>query len=113
MPRRRTPEERYHDNVRRQQSKLEEFAAYEIEWADDLLCWYKLRRQEIPDDEYRACAFFLNKEYLKKPGSLSLLYQTHIKCSTELPNVTKENAFDILCFKYRMYAKVLETGGFS
>ena len=111
--RRRTPEERYQDNVRKQQRTLEEFAAYEIGWSGDLLYWYKLRRQDIPDDEYRACAFFLNKEYLRKPGSLSLLYQTYIKCGSELPNVTKENAFDILSFRYRMYAKVLETGGYS
>jgi hypothetical protein len=37
----------------------------------------------------------------------------NIKCHNELPEVTRENAFDILCFTYRMYAKVLETGGFG
>ena len=110
MPRRRTPEDRYRDNIRKQQESLEEFAAYEIEWAGDLLHWYKLRQQEISDDEYRACVFFLNKEYLRKPGSLSLLYQMYKKCNLELPDVTKENAFDILCFRYKMYAKVLEAG---
>jgi hypothetical protein len=31
----------------------------------------------------------------------------------ELPQVTKENAFDILCFQFKMYAKVLKAGGFS
>ena len=109
---RRTPEERYQENVRKQQMKLEEFAACEIERSDDLLYWYKLRQQDMPDDEYRACTFFLNKEYLRNPGSLSLLYQTNTKCNSELPNVTKENAFGILSFKYKMYAKVLKTGGF-
>jgi hypothetical protein len=97
--RRRTPEDRYKYNVRKQQKTLEDFAAYEIEWSDDLLLWYRLKKEKIPDDEYRACAFFLNKEYLKKPGSLSLLYQMYLRCNNELPEVTKENAFDILKFK--------------
>jgi hypothetical protein len=39
MPKRRTPEERYKENISKQQTILEEFAAYEIEWADDLLLW--------------------------------------------------------------------------
>jgi hypothetical protein len=37
----------------------------------------------------------------------------HLRCSRELPNATKENAFDILCFKYKMFAKVLESGGYD
>jgi hypothetical protein len=71
--RRRTPEERYKENIRKQQRTLEEFAAHEIEWAGDLLLWYRTKKIDMPDDEYRACAFFLNKEYLHKPGSLTLL----------------------------------------
>ena len=110
--RRRTPEQRYNDNIRKQQKTLEEYAAHEIDFADDLMLWYSILRQEMPDDEYRACAFFLNKEFLRKPGSLSLLYQMYVRCNEELPEVTRENAFDLLRFKYRMYAKVLETGGF-
>jgi hypothetical protein len=111
--RRRTPEERYKENVRRQDRILADFAAHEIEWAGDLQLWYRLKKMEMPDDEYRACAFFLNKEYLKKPGSLTLLYEMYLRCHRELPEVTKENSFDILCFQFKMYAKVLETGGFS
>jgi hypothetical protein len=110
---RRTPEERYKYNVRRQQKTLEEYAEHEIEWANDLITWYKARRQDMPDDEYRACAFFLNKEYLKKPGSLTLLYAMFLRCHSELPEVTKENAFDILRFQFKTYAKTLEKGGFS
>ena len=113
MPRRRTPEERYKDNLRKQQKTLEEFAAYEIEWADDLIRWYGLRKQEIPDDVYRSCAFFINREYSGKPGSLTLLYSMCEQCRRELPEVTKENAFDILCFRYKMYAAVLKTGGYD
>ena len=111
--RRRTVEERYTYNIRKQQKTLEEYAAHEIEWAEDLIKWYGIRKQDMPDDEYRACAFFANREYLRKPGSLSLLYQTYLRCWQELPPVTKENAFDILCFRYRMYAATLKTGGFD
>ena len=113
MSRRRTPEERYKYNLRNQQKTLEEYAAHEIEWAGDLLYWYRIRKEEIPDDEYRACAFFLNREYLKKPGLLSLLYKTYNGCCDELTNVTRENAFDILRFRYRMYTQVLSLGGYS
>ena len=109
---RRTPEERYNYNVRRQQRTLEEFAAHEIEFADDLLFWYQIRKQDIPDDQYRACAFFKNREYLRKPGSLSLLYQTFIRCYNELPSATRENAFSLLAFRFRLYEAVLKQGGY-
>jgi hypothetical protein len=112
MTRRRTVEERYHDNLHKQRKILEEFAEYEYEWSGDLLYWYKIRKEEIPDDEYRACAFFQNREYRNKPGLLTLLYQMYVRCNKELPDVTRETAFDILSFKYKMYAKVLDTGGY-
>ena len=107
-----TPEQRYKYNVRKQQKTLEEFANHEIEWAGDLIYWYRVKKQEMPDDEYRACAFFQNREYLKKPGSLTLLYEMKERCYRELPPVTKENAFDLLRFYFRIYAKTLEKGGF-
>jgi hypothetical protein len=110
--RRRTPEERYRDSIRKQEKKLEDFVDHEIEWAGHLIKWYGWKKEDMPDDEYRACAFFLNKEYLRKPGSLTLLYQMYLRCGRELPDVTKENAFDILRFRYKMYKKTLEKGGF-
>jgi hypothetical protein len=110
--RRRTPEERYKYSIRKQQKTLEEFAEHEIGWANDLLLWYKLRREEIPDDEYRAAAFFINKEYLRKPGSLTLLYQIYLRCCNELPAPTKEIAFDLLAYRYKMYALALIEGGY-
>jgi len=110
--RRRTPEERYKYNIRKQQKKLEDFADHEIEWANDLMLWYRLKKEDMPDDEYRACAFFINKEFSRKPGSLTLLYEMHNRCHRELPEVTKENAFDLLTFQFKMYAKVLEKGGY-
>jgi hypothetical protein len=113
VAKRRTPEERYKENIRKQQKTLEEFAAHEIEWAGDLLLWYRIRKQEIPDDEYRAAAFFKNREYLNKPGSLTLLYEMYLRCVRELPEYEKEIAFDLLAYRYKMYAVTLEKGGFS
>ncbi|MDR3343131.1 MAG: hypothetical protein LBT14_10185, partial [Treponema sp.] len=90
MAKRKSPEERYQANIRKQQRTLEEFAAHEIEWADDLLLWYRLKEKEMPDDEYRAVAFFKNHEYLHKPGSLTLAYEMYMRCSRELPEYTRE-----------------------
>jgi hypothetical protein len=113
MRKRRTAEERYNYNVRKQRKILEEFAEREIVWAEDLLYWYGANLTDIPDDEYRACVFFINKEFLLKPGSLSLMYQTYLRCMNELPLPTKENAFDLLGFRYKMYARVLKQGGYD
>jgi hypothetical protein len=110
--RRRTAEDRYNFNVRKQQRRLEKFVEHEIEWAGLLMLWYRCKKRDMPDDEYRACAFFQNKEYLRKPGSLTLLYEVYVGCCRELPELTKENSFDILRFRYRMYAVTLEKGGY-
>jgi hypothetical protein len=37
----------------------------------------------------------------------------YLRCARELPECQKEIAFDLLAFRYRMYAEVLKTGGFS
>jgi hypothetical protein len=113
MAKRRTPEERYKENIRKQQTILEEFAAHEIEYADDLLLWYKVKKRDMPDDEYRAVTFFKNREYLMKPGSLTLLYSMHRRMLQELPPATRETAFDLLAYRYHVYAVTLEKGGFS
>jgi hypothetical protein len=72
-----------------------------------------VKKLDMPDDQYRAAAFFRNKEYLRKPGSLTLLYEMYLRCVRELPEYTKEIAFDLLAFRFTMYAEVLKTGGFS
>jgi hypothetical protein len=113
MAKRRTPEERYRENLRKQQRALEEFAAHEIEWADDLLLWYRVKKRDMPDGEYRAAAFFKNREYLRKPGSLTLLYEMYRRCVRELPESTRETAFDLLAYRFHVYAVTLEKGGFS
>jgi hypothetical protein len=112
VTRRRTPEERYKENLYKQQKILEEFATHEIAWADDLLLWYRVKGREIPDEEYRAVAFFKNREYLHKPGSLTLLYSMYRRMVSELPPPTREIAFDLLAYRYHVYAVTLEKGGF-
>jgi hypothetical protein len=111
--RRRTLEERYKENIRKQQRILEEFTAREIEWADDLLWWYRAKKRDMPDDEYRAAAFFKNREYLHKPGSLTLLYSMYQRCMEELPEPTKEMAFELLAYRFKMYAVTLSKGGYD
>jgi len=110
--RRKTAEERYQENVRKQQKILDEFAEYEFEWAGDLIKWYGVKKIDMPEEIYRACAFFTNREYKKKLGSLTLCHEMHVRCNKELPEPTRENAFDILRFKFKMYAEVLKKGGF-
>jgi hypothetical protein len=113
MPKRKDTEGRYKENIRKEQRVLEEYAAHEIEWADDLLLWYKVKHKEIPDDEYRGVVFFKNREYLRKPRSLALLYRMYCDLNRELPASTKETAFYLLAYRYKMYAEVLQAGGFS
>jgi len=108
---RKKDEERYNDKVRKQRRELEEFAETETEWAGYLINWYKYKKEDMPDDEYRACAFFLNSEYSRKPGSLTLLYCTAKQCFKETPQFMLENAFDFLSYRFRAFAKVLLTGG--
>jgi hypothetical protein len=54
MGRGMTAEERYKERLRKQQHLLEEFAAREIEWAGDLLRWYRVRGREMPEEVYRC-----------------------------------------------------------
>jgi hypothetical protein len=112
MAKRKTPEERYRERLYKQQRILEEFAAHETEWAGDLITWYRIKKRDMPDDEYRAAAFFKNREYLGKPGALTLLYEMYLRCSAELPESTRETAFELLAYRYHVYAVTLEKGGF-
>jgi hypothetical protein len=112
MAKRKTVEEKYKNNLRKQTVILEEFAAHETDWANDLMLWYRVKKMDMPDNEYRGCSFFLNKEYLKKPGSLTLLYQMYLAIDDDEPEKSKENAVDWMRYRYDAYAKVLKAGGF-
>jgi hypothetical protein len=111
--RRRTAEERYKYSLRKQQETLEDYATREVEYADDLMFWYQVRHEEMSADEYRAVAYFKNREFLRKPGSLTLLYAVYQKCMDELPECTRETAFDLLSFRFKLYAVTLRKGGFD
>ncbi|GHV72282.1 hypothetical protein AGMMS49928_28790 [Spirochaetia bacterium] len=105
--------ERYNELIRHQRRVLEEFAVKEIGYANDLLWLYRAKNLEIPNDEYRAVAYFKNREFLRKPGSLTLLYQMYWRCMAELPEPTRENSFDLLGYRYMVYARTLKEGGYD
>lgn len=107
-----TPEEKYLYSLKKQRETLGAFAADEELNSEMLLLYYKQKGRDMPDDVYRSCAFFINSEYRRKPGSLFLLYQTREKLQKEFTEITKENAVDVLCYRYRMYAAMLREGGF-
>ncbi|GHU44090.1 hypothetical protein FACS1894190_15170 [Spirochaetia bacterium] len=107
-----TSEEKYNYLIRQQRKQAEEFIENEEFETDYIFSKYRHSGIEMPLDIYRACAFFLNKEYKMKLGSIALLIQTKEHLIKELPEVTKENCFDQICYKYQVYSKVLEQGGF-
>jgi hypothetical protein len=110
---RKDPETRYTELLRKQKKELAEYAAKEIGFAGDLLDWYRLKKREIPGDEYRGAAFFLNREYARKPGSLTLLYLIYVRMIQELPEPEPKIAFDYLAYRFRVYAIALRQGGFD
>ena len=112
MAKRKTSEQRYQENLNQQRIKINDFIAHETEWANDLMLWYRIKKIDMPDDEYRGCAYFINKEYFSKKGSVNFLYEANLKCEEDLPEETKENALDLMRYKYKMYAHVLSKGGF-
>ena len=113
MAKRRNVEQRYQDGINQQKKKLDEFINHETEWAEHLLLWYRIKKIDMPYEEYRGCSFFVNKEYLNKKGSIHYLYETHLRCEVELPESTKETAVDLMKYKYKMYAHVLSKGGYD
>jgi len=112
MRKRPTPEERYKLSLQKQQKILDNYAKHESDFAEDLILWYQLRKEEMPEDEYRAVAYFINKEYERKTGSLTMLYKLYNSMIGELPAVTKELAFDLLAFRYAKYGNALINGGY-
>jgi hypothetical protein len=107
-----SPEEKYLYSLRKQREALTSFAADEEANSEMLLLYYKQKGRDMPFDIYRACAFFINREHQMKPGSLFLLYQTMEKLQKEFTEITKENAADVLCYRYQTYAAMLREGGY-
>jgi hypothetical protein len=111
--RRRDPESRYRERVRHEQKTLEEYAAHESEFAGNLLTWFSVKHLEPGDEEYRGICFFRNREFISKPGSLTLLYAGYKNLMNSLPEITRENAFDVLRYRFKLYAHVLRKGGYG
>jgi hypothetical protein len=112
MRKRISDEVRYNYLVREQKRQAEEFIENEDLETSYLFSKFKKSGLDMPLEIYRACAFFKNKEYKMKLGSIALLFQTKEGLQKEIPELTKENLFEQICYKFKMYSKVLEQGGF-
>jgi hypothetical protein len=112
MMRKQNYENIYRENVRLQRAELKCFIDNCTSDADDLICLYKCDKIDMPDDEYRSAAFFLNKEYEKKALALLQLYELQKKLYEELPPTTRENCLDKLRFKFKVFSQALDDGGF-
>jgi hypothetical protein len=110
--RKRNYENIYRENIRLQRKELKSFIDRCTSDADDLICLYKCEKADMPDDEYRSAAFFLNKEYEKKVLALLELYKLQKKLYAELPKTTKENCLVKLQFKFKVFSEALKEGGF-
>jgi hypothetical protein len=112
MRKRISDEARYLYRVRLEQQEITEFIENEELETNYLVSKYKRIGVDMPFEIYRTCAFFLNKEYKMKLGSLSLLMQTNENLKMEMPETTKENCIEQIYYKYKMYSKVLEQGDY-
>jgi hypothetical protein len=107
-----TAEEKYNYSIRLQKKQAEEFIENEELETSYLFSKFKKSGIDMPLEIYRACCFFSNKEYKMKFGSIALLVQTKEDLEKEMPPITKENLIEQICYKYKMYSKMLESGGF-
>jgi len=85
----RNVDERYDYVYRKQERLLGEFADEKKMLAETLIYLCKCGCKDMPDDVYRACAFFINGEYNAKPGSLWLLYQAAQRLLKEIEDVPR------------------------
>jgi hypothetical protein len=108
MAKRKSRVDKYLAKIELEKDKLKCFANDEELNADMLLYRYKLDGRDVPDDIYRACAFFINGEYNTKSGILPVLYQTRESLRSNLPKVIKENAIDQLCYRLQVYNRLIE-----
>ena len=110
---RRDPETRIRYAARNEIAAVARFIKQETDAAETLSEWCRISHFDLPDDEYRAVAFFRNAEYKTKRGSLALLYETRRRLDRELPHSTKETAVDITRYRFKVFCAALQTGGFA
>jgi hypothetical protein len=104
--------ERYNYRLRKQTDVLEDFLSFQKDIAEMLVTHYKQANTEMPDDIYRAAAYFINDEFNQKSGSLVLLLQTNERLNEELPRVTKETFVMQHCYRFQVFAAALQEGGY-
>lgn len=80
--------------------------------AQTILDIFRQKKQWPPDDVYRGLAYFINREWQKKSGSLYLLYNAKQRVQADMPPVEKETAFDQACYFFKMYCVILTKEGF-
>jgi hypothetical protein len=105
-------EERFLFGMRNVQRALDEFAGRQREHAEYLMAFYRRRKLDMPFDVYRAAAFFLNREYLNKSGSLYLLYQADERLQKELPPPSIENIVERVAYIFAVFGRTLEEAGY-
>jgi hypothetical protein len=66
----------------------------------------------MPPDVYRSVAFFVNREYKNKNGSLYLLFQADERLRKEMPVATVENITELIAYKFKVYTQILEEAGY-
>jgi hypothetical protein len=104
--------ERYLFKTRKERRILTEFLQDETTMAQVVLDLFKSKHLDPPDDVYRGVAYFINREWEKKAGSLYLLYEAKKRVQEEMPPVVKETAFDQVCYFFKIYCAVLAKEGF-
>jgi hypothetical protein len=107
-------EERYAFRVRRERRELEAFVDNERLESDMVIERYRLRGADIPDDMYRAAVFFRNGEYRTKVKPLVLLFEARERVAKETAEmkITRERVFDLVCYKYQVYGRILLEGAY-
>jgi hypothetical protein len=105
-------EERYQYRIRSQIEALDEFARSETQMAEYLVGRYRRNKSDMPLEEYRGAAYFINSEFNVKGGSLFLLYDIKERLEKELPAITSETVFDHISYRFKVYGNALQTGGY-
>jgi hypothetical protein len=93
--------------LEKQQAMLDEFVEDEKLMADALLVRYQCQDRDVPEDIYRAIAFFLNEEYKSWLELEITLYELRNKIMRTVKLENKEQAMDALCYRYQVYGRAI------
>jgi hypothetical protein len=99
--------ERYLRALEKQEALLDGCVEDERLMADMLLLRYQGQGRDVPEDIYRAVAFFLNEEFKRWPELKITLYELRGKIMKTIKIENKERAVDALCYRYQVYGRAL------